>query len=223
LSDDGLQAMRIKEGAMPPEREAIDGPQMSRWQSLVEEKIAAARDQGDFDDLPGQGERLRLKENPLAGDWELAFHVLENAEMAPPWMEMSGEIREGEAELAQLIERTNAFIRDRRVRARPRANETHQRAPGPEPRSGPWWWPFRRHRKAPPEQSLTVDVIALEAERSRARREYLERAARLDEVIAAYNAWLPDNLRRLQKPRLPASRAAERFDAASPELVNDVP
>jgi len=75
----------------------------SRWQSVVEEKIAAAREQGEFDDLPGRGEPLRLKENPLAGDWELAFHVLENAEMAPPWMEMSREIKEGEAELAGLI------------------------------------------------------------------------------------------------------------------------
>lgn len=199
------------------QEEGQDRIMLSRWQSVVEEKIAAAREQGDFDNLPGQGEPLRLKDNPLAGDWELAFHVLDNAEMAPPWMEMSREIKAGEADLAGLIERTNAYIRELGNRGQPQANGVQQL----KRERGPWWWPFRRSRVSLPDDCLPVDVAALEAERNRARREYLEGAARLDEMIAAYNAWLPDNLRRLQKPRLPASRAAERFDAACPQTEGD--
>ncbi len=188
----------------------------SRWQSVVEEKIAAAREQGEFDDLPGRGEPLRLKENPLAGDWELAFHVLENAEMAPPWMEMSREIKEGEAELAALIARTNSYLTAQWERGQTHSSEQTP----PDRKSGPWWWPFRR-RSFPSPVVARPDVAAPDAERSRARREYLERAARLDEMIVAYNAWLPENLRRLQKPRLPPARAAERFDAACPRPVGD--
>lgn len=185
----------------------------SRWQTLVEEKIAAARERGDFDNVPGQGEPLRLKENPLAGDWELAFHVLENAEMAPPWMEMSREIKEGEAELARLLERTNAFIATERERL---LSAPAHLATGERGRDR-WWWRFRRRRRDAPRALLTpLDTAALDAERNRARRDYLARAARMDEMIAAYNAWLPDNLRRLQKPRLPASRAADHFDVACP-------
>ena len=82
-------------------------------------------------------------------------------------------------------------------------------------------------RKANPHQEaadhLRGMADAVERLGARARRAYLERAARLDEMIAAYNAWLPDNLRRLQKPRLPASRAAERFDAACPPMGNELP
>lgn len=196
-----------------------DRPMLSRWQTVVEEKIAAAREQGDFDDLPGHGEPLRLKENPLAGDWELAFHVLENAEMAPPWMEMSREIKQGEAELADLIARTNGYLAEQMERAPVHTSEQPPR----DRKSEPWWWPFRRRSPPPLIAPARPDVAALDAERNRARREYLERAARLDEMLAAYNAWLPENLRRLQKPRLPASRAAERFDAACPSPVTRHP
>ena len=202
--------------------EGQDRLMQSRWQSVVEEKIAAAREHGDFDNLPGAGKPLHLKDNPLAGDWELAFHVLDNAEMSPPWMEMSREIKEGEAELAHLVDRTSAFIAAERERAVKRSHEN--RGSGKDLPRDPWWWPFRARRPAPLiEVDTAPDLVAFDVERSRARRAYLERAARLDEMIAAYNAWLPDNLRRLQKPRLPASRAAERFDAACPPMGNELP
>jgi hypothetical protein len=183
--------------------------------SWIDEAIAEARERGEFDDLPGRGEPLRIKENPLAGDWEMAFHVLENAGMAPPWMEMSREIREGTAQLAEMRERAA----HRLAAQLPLAREAD--APlQPVTRPRFWWWPFRRREPAPrhtepPRPSLD----ALEAERQWVRREYLEQAAKIDEIIAAYNAWLPDNLRRLQKPRLPASKAAAEFDAACPRLA----
>ncbi len=58
----------------------------------------------------------------------------------------------------------------------------------------------------------------LEVERLRVRGRYLERAAKLDEKIRAYNAALPNDLWRLHRGRVTASAAAEEFDAACPPL-----
>ncbi len=181
--------------------------------SWIDEAIAEARERGDFDNLPGAGEPLQIKENPLAGDWEMAFHVLENAGMAPPWMEMSREIREGTAQLAEMREGAARRLAEQLSLAR-------EPDVPPQPLARPrfWWWPFRRREPdschaEPPRPTLA----ALEAERQWARRAYLEQAAKVDEIIAAYNAWLPDTLRRLHKPRLPASKAAAEFDAACPQ------
>lgn len=187
----------------------------NRWQSVVEEKIAQARERGEFDDLPGTGERMRIRENSLAGDWELAFHVLENAEMAPPWMEMSREVREGRAALDALRQRTARYLAEQAALALAAPPD-----PAPEmPVSRRWWWPFRAAAPAStPNREPRVTLSALEAERQRARRVYLEQAAQLDEVIAAYNGWLPDNLRRLQKPRLRPATAAAEFDAVCPPV-----
>lgn len=182
--------------------------------SLIDEAIAEARERGEFDNLPGTGEPLQIKENPLAGDWELAFHVLENAGVAPPWMEMSREIRAGLQELAELREemahRLASLLSQFHV-------STVLRQPAARPRFG--WWPFRRQKAARLEVASPLpNLAACEAERQWARRRYLEKAASVDELIAAYNAWLPDNLRRLEKPRLTARKVAAEFDAACPPL-----
>jgi hypothetical protein len=182
--------------------------------SWIDEAIAEARERGEFDNLPGTGEPLRFKENPFAGDWEMAYHVLENAGMAPPWMEMSREIREGTAKLAEMREGAAHRLAEQLPLARESA------APPVVTRPRFWWWPFRRRAPEPYRKEPRRPTLAeLEAERQWARREYLEQAATVDEIIAAYNAWLPDNLRRLQKPRLPASKAAAEFDAACPPLA----
>jgi hypothetical protein len=190
--------------------------------SWIDEVIAEARQRGEFDDLPGTGAPLQFKEHPLAGDWEMAFHVLENAGMAPPWMEMSREIREGMQELAELRENTAQRLRER-LAVVPAADAGAPTISKPRRRFR--WWPFCRQEpeRRPELESHALDPASLEAERQQARRTYLEKAASVDELIAAYNAWLPENLRRLQKPRLSASRAAQAFDAACPSPITDYP
>ncbi|MCC7022885.1 MAG: DUF1992 domain-containing protein [Thermomicrobiales bacterium] len=183
------------------------------WQSWIDEAIAEARDRGEFDDLPGSGQPLRIEENPFAGDWALAFHVLENADMAPPWIELTREIREGMADLAERRERAARRQREGLAAAR----ELEDEPPATRPARPRWWRRWRQPAPEPPwgdRRRRLLDQVA--AERRWARRDYLERAAKLDELIAAYNAWLPDTLRRLQKGRLPASRAAREFDEACP-------
>lgn len=185
--------------------------------SWIDEVIAAARQRGEFDDLPGTGEPLQLKDNPLAGDWEMAFHVLENAGMAPPWMELSRDIRAGMQELADFRENTARRLAEQ-VALATAPPEPQPPAPVPRPRFR--WWPFRRRTAAAPTaEPPRPDLAVLEAERQHARRQYLEKAARIDEMISTYNAWLTDELRQLRKPRLSPATAAQQFDAACPPIT----
>jgi DnaJ homolog subfamily C member 28 len=68
--------------------------QPHRWVDIVEQRIAQARERGDFDNLRGQGMPLRLDENPLAGEKALAYSLLKNNNMLPPEIERSREIVE---------------------------------------------------------------------------------------------------------------------------------
>ena len=75
------------------------------WESLIDRQIREAMEEGKFDELPYQGEPLPNDENPYAGDWALAFHVLGNAGVAPPWIEADKEVR------ALLAERDAILVR----------------------------------------------------------------------------------------------------------------
>jgi hypothetical protein len=186
--------------------------------SWIDEVIAEARSRGEFDDLSGIGQPLNIKENPLAGDWELAFHILENAGMAPPWMELSREIREGLQELVALREDTARRLAEQRELAR---TTPMQRAAEGDDQRRFRWWPFCRTRTTPTVTRQALDSATLEAERQAARRWYLQKAAEVEELIATYNAWLTDDLRQLRKPRLSPATAAQRFDAACPPILVD--
>src|SRR4051794_19737106 len=93
------------------------------WETLVERQIREAVEDGRFDDLPHRGQPLPNDDNPYAGDWLLAFHVLKNAGVAPPWIEADKEVRDLLARRDQLLARVaagappSAFAR-RRDRAR---------------------------------------------------------------------------------------------------------
>jgi hypothetical protein len=78
----------------------------SSWESLVERLIREAQEDGRFDDLPGQGEPLVLADDAAAGDQALAYHVLRNARVAPPWIEADKEVRALEDEIEHLLART---------------------------------------------------------------------------------------------------------------------
>jgi len=64
------------------------------WETLIERQIRQAQQEGQFEILPHQGEPLPNDEDPYAGEWGLAFHVLKNAGVAPPWIEADKEVRE---------------------------------------------------------------------------------------------------------------------------------
>jgi hypothetical protein len=64
------------------------------WETLIERQIREAQEAGQFDNLPHQGEPLPNDDNPLAGQWGLAFRMLKNAGVAPPWIEADKEARD---------------------------------------------------------------------------------------------------------------------------------
>jgi hypothetical protein len=76
---------------------------MPARESLIDRQIRAAAAEGAFDDLPYQGQPLPNDDNPLAGDWALAYHILKNAGFAPPWIEADKEAR-------RLLERRDAIL-----------------------------------------------------------------------------------------------------------------
>jgi hypothetical protein len=64
------------------------------WETLIDRQIREAMEDGQFDNLPHQGEPLPNDDNPCAGELGLAFHVLRNAGVAPPWIEADKEVRD---------------------------------------------------------------------------------------------------------------------------------
>jgi DnaJ homolog subfamily C member 28 len=75
------------------------------WETLIDRQIREAMEEGQFDNLPYQGEPLPNDDNPFAGDRALAFHVLRNAGVAPPWIEADKDARELLGRLDAVIER----------------------------------------------------------------------------------------------------------------------
>jgi hypothetical protein len=63
------------------------------WESLIDRQIREAKEEGQFDNLPHHGAPLPNTDNPLAGDWALAYHMLKNAGVAPPWVEANKELQ----------------------------------------------------------------------------------------------------------------------------------
>ena len=101
--------------------------------SLVERLIAEAIERGEFDDLPGRGKPLpRPDENEVyAGEWRMAFGILKNAGVAPPWIEADKEVRrlrEARDSLLEQARRAGALMRRRYRDQLAELVEAHDRA-----------------------------------------------------------------------------------------------
>ncbi|MDQ2921214.1 MAG: DUF1992 domain-containing protein [Acidobacteriota bacterium] len=74
---------------------------MNRLESLTEKKLREAIENGEFDELPGKGEPIDLKENPFEDpDLRVVHRLLRNAGFAPAWIEERKAI-DAELEAAQ--------------------------------------------------------------------------------------------------------------------------
>ena len=77
---------------------------MSSFWRIAEERILEAQRRGDFDDLPGKGQPLRLEDlSWLPEDLRIPYHVLKNAHVLPPEAELLKDIRTLE-DLLQHVE-----------------------------------------------------------------------------------------------------------------------
>ena len=74
-------------------------------ETYIERLIREAQERGDFDGLPQHGRPLPRPAGPGAGEWELAFSMLRNAGMSPPWIEADKECRRIRAQRDVLLQR----------------------------------------------------------------------------------------------------------------------
>ena len=66
---------------------------MKRLESLTEKKLREAIEAGEFDNLPGKGEPIDLRENPFEDPELRTVHrLLRNAGFAPAWIEERKDI-----------------------------------------------------------------------------------------------------------------------------------
>ena len=89
-----------------------------RFDDYIGEKIREAEARGEFDNLQGAGQPLRLLENIYAGDKSLSYHLLKSNGYAPQELELAKEIRAErervEAKVAK-IRHQGQHLRSRRV------------------------------------------------------------------------------------------------------------
>jgi hypothetical protein len=86
------------------------------WRLLAERRILAAIERGEFDDLPGKGQPLQWRENPLVpSEWRLAFDLLERAGLAPEWIMRNADIRADIAALEQKRQQEQRWMENRRI------------------------------------------------------------------------------------------------------------
>jgi hypothetical protein len=93
------------------------------WDTLIERQIREAMADGQFDELPHHGKPLPNDENPYAGEMALAFRVLKNAGVAPPWIEANKEVNALLAQRDAILERAASGPRPSAF-ARSRAHQT---------------------------------------------------------------------------------------------------
>jgi len=80
-------------------------PYQPSREKLIDRQIREAMNEGKFDDLPHQGERLPIVDDAAAGDWALAYRMLKGASFAPPWIETDKEVRALLARRDAILER----------------------------------------------------------------------------------------------------------------------
>lgn len=72
------------------------------FEKLVEQRIAAARQKGELDNLPGEGKPLNLEDMAVPEDFRMAYRVLKNAGFLPPEVKLRKDIENVESLLADM-------------------------------------------------------------------------------------------------------------------------
>lgn len=87
-------------GRTPPTRQS--------YRNLIDQIMAKAQADGLMDNLPGQGQPLKLDDDEHVPDeYRLGFRMLKSAGFAPPWIEARREIDEERARLTTWLDDAN--------------------------------------------------------------------------------------------------------------------
>jgi len=78
---------------------------MRHFEQLAEERILAAMQRGDFEDLPGTGKPLPDEDlSMVPEELRMAYRILKNAGFAPPEMDLRRQINRLESQLVAEID-----------------------------------------------------------------------------------------------------------------------
>ena len=86
------------------------------FQKIIEQRIKEAQERGEFDDLPGRGEPLKIEDDShIPEDLRLAYKVLRNADCLPPELELKKEIRQMEDMLEHIPDEREKYLQIKRI------------------------------------------------------------------------------------------------------------
>jgi len=89
---------------------------MSILQKIVEKRIKKAKEEGVFDDLPGQGEPLSIEDDShIPEDLRLVHKILKNADCLPPELQLRKEIRQMEDMLENIPDEKEKYRQIKRI------------------------------------------------------------------------------------------------------------
>jgi len=85
-------------------------------EAIAEERIRAAQENGEFDDLPGRGKPLDLDDDAhVPPELRMAWRVLKNAGCLPPELEAEREIKTALELLANLTDEAERYRQMQRL------------------------------------------------------------------------------------------------------------
>jgi len=86
------------------------------FQKIIEQRIKEAQERGEFDDLPGSGEPLKIEDDShIPEDLRLAYKVLRNADCLPPELELKKEIRQMEDLLEHIPDEREKYRQIKKI------------------------------------------------------------------------------------------------------------
>src|SRR5215217_723154 len=97
----GRAAMSEHDKNNPPDKRTAGHipPARPGHASLIDQIMAKAQADGLMDNLPGQGQPLKLDDEMVPAEYRLGFHMLKTSGFAPPWIEARREIDEERAQI----------------------------------------------------------------------------------------------------------------------------
>jgi hypothetical protein len=135
------------------------------WEGAVDKQIREAIARGEFDNLSGKGKPLDLDINPFVPEeMREAYRILQNAGVAPFWIEQDKQIRVEKAALAKMLEDQARWQRERAAKAKSLA----------------------------PEQ-IIAEHEYLTRSRAQVIARFRDRAVALNKIIDAFNLQAPNN------------------------------
>jgi hypothetical protein len=97
---------------------------LTEWEDAIEKQIREAMERGEFDNLKGKGKPLDLERNPFTPeDWQLAYKIMQDNNVAPEWIEQGKSIRDELQALTAWFEKQAQWQRDRARKAKSLAIE----------------------------------------------------------------------------------------------------